>query len=524
MKRFLRCREAESARYAEARRAQYLAYRLEGISEAPVNVCVMVDLRDQGEHVLGTTAQPESVRASVICAVQNFWLAARAEGLGVGWVSIVEPEVLRTELALPPGVEPVAYLCVGHPKTRFAERPLLETTRWRSRLPLAALIHREQWLEAAADPCGRPALDASVDAPAAIDARDLPVVSITAGEQCRAHFRQLAAPRGALGALERMAVRFAEVRGTFPVLSSGSALQSCVAVFAADHGVTAEGVSAYPSSVTAAVVGAIARGRATVNALARAHGSELRIFDVGLRGGEDGFPTRPEVEIRARRIRAGTANLRHGPAMSIAEARAALDVGARAARELTAFDAFGVGEVGIGNTTSAAALVCALTKRDPEDVVGRGTGVADAALGRKIDVVRDALRRVSDLDPLAVLHQVGGLELAAIAGFLLGAAATRRVVVLDGFATCAAALVARAIQPSVTAYLIASHRSTEKGAAIALDALGLEPVLSLGLGVGEGTGAVLGLGLLRSAIAIERSVATFATLMRDAPGSSHAVS
>ena len=144
---FLACRQAEARRFPETRRDAYLAHKLEGILEAPLNICVAVDLRDQGEAILGTTVQPEAVRASACCAVENLWLAARAEGIGVGWVSIVEPAVLRAELALPAGVEPVAYLCVGHP-VAFRERPMLEETRWRTRRPLADVMHsHDRWEE-----------------------------------------------------------------------------------------------------------------------------------------------------------------------------------------------------------------------------------------------------------------------------------------------------------------------------------------------------------------------------------------
>lgn len=506
---FLRCRRAEAARYPEERRAKYLAYRLEGIAESAVNVCVTVDLRNDGEHVLGTTAQPEAVRASVICAVQNLWLCARANGVGVGWVSIVEPEILRQQLALPPGVEPVAYLCIGYPREPFGQKPLLEETKWRSRRPLSELIFDEAWPSSEAR---------EVDAVSVVkDASPAPAVgdvSRDAGDRCREHWATIAAPKSSLGALEELAVRFAEARGEFPVALRDGTLSSCIAIFAADHGVVVEGVSAYPSSVTAAMVATIARGRATVNALARSAGAELRVFDVGLRGGYDGLPTRPEVPVLARRVRAGTNNLRHEPAMSAAEASAALEIGRQAARELASFDVLGVGEVGIGNTTSAAALVCALTGLDPTDVVGRGTGLDEAGIESKVSVVRDALRRVVSRDPIHVLSEVGGFELAAMAGFIVEAARQRRLVVLDGFLSCAAAIVARAMEPAVTSYLVASHRSTEKGAALALEALGLEPLMALGLGVGEGSGAALGISLLRSALAVERDVATFATMTR----------
>jgi 5,6-dimethylbenzimidazole synthase len=140
---FLRCREAEAVRYPPERRAQYLSYRLEGLLDAPLNVCVAVDLRPREEAILGTTVQPEAVRASACCAVQNLWLAARVEGIGVGWVSIIEPAVLRRELGLPPGVEPVAYLCIGHP-IAFRARPMLEEVGWRPRRALANAMHEER--------------------------------------------------------------------------------------------------------------------------------------------------------------------------------------------------------------------------------------------------------------------------------------------------------------------------------------------------------------------------------------------
>lgn len=354
----------------------------------------------------------------------------------------------------------------------------------------------------------RPELAANAPSPPRV-----PEVSRIAGDRCRAHWATLAAPKGSLGVLERLATRFAEARGTFPVPLPEGAPTTCIAVFAADHGVVAEGVSSYPSSVTAAVVATIARGRATVNALARAAGAELRLFDVGLHDGHAPFPKDPEIRIARCRVRAGTNNLRREAAMSAAEAEAAVAVGIRAASELDKFDALGVGEVGIGNTTSAAALVCALTGLDPRDVVGRGAGLSDEGLARKIEVVREALRRVASRDPIHLLGEVGGLELAAMAGFIVGAARARRLVVLDGFLACASALVAREMDPNVGSYLVASHHSTERGAEAALRALGLEALMTLGLGVGEGTGAALGLSLLRSALAVEREVATLTTVL-----------
>ncbi|HEY2516088.1 MAG TPA: nicotinate-nucleotide--dimethylbenzimidazole phosphoribosyltransferase [Polyangiaceae bacterium] len=510
---FLRCREAEAARFSPERRAKYLSYRLEGIADAPLNLCVAVDLRSRGEAILGTTAQPEAVRASACCAVQNLWLAARAEGIGVGWVSIVEPAVLRRELALPAGVEPIAYLCIGHPLA-FRERPMLEEGGWLPRRPLAEVIHREsKWIDARpAEVAGAPTLPAVREASAS---------SYDDGAEgaARAHHTYLTKPVGSLGRLEELGAWYAGVRGAFPCPTPRASL----VVFAADHGVVVEGVSAYGSQITAAMVCNVMAGGAAINVLARHHSVELALVDVGVAGDLSAAPIAPEVPLMAAKVRAGTRNLRREPAMTLPEAEAALAVGARLAEERIAAGAslLGVGEIGIGNTTSGAALVCALTGASPEDVVGRGTGLDEDAVVRKRAVVEDALARLrgESNDPIHVLASIGGLELAAIAGFLVHAARRRVPVVLDGFLGNAAALVAARMDPEVSRFLVASHASAEPGAAIALSRLGLSPLLSLGLRLGEGTGAILGIDLVRSSVALTNEMATFATagIVRDPP-------
>jgi nicotinate-nucleotide--dimethylbenzimidazole phosphoribosyltransferase len=487
---FLKCREAEATRFPSDRRAQYLAYRLEGIEEAPVNLCVAVDLRNRDEAILGTTVQPEAVRASACCAVENLWLAARAEGIGVGWVSIVEPEVLRRELGLPAGVEPVAYLCVGHP-VAFRDRPMLEEKGWLPRRPLADVIHRgSRWND---------------EAPATTK-------SVPPREAAEAHQALLTKPIGSLGRLEEIAAWYAAARDEFP---SKMPERASLAVFAGDHGVVVEGVSAYGSQVTAATVCNVMSGGAAVSVLARGRRVGVTLVDVGVAGDLSAAPLNPMIPLLCRKVRAGTGNIRIEPAMTRAEAEDALDVGTRVAGELIAEGAqiLGVGEIGIGNTTSAAALVSAITGVAPRDVVGRGTGVGDDVLARKVTVVQDALalHGTRSRDPIATLSRLGGLELAAMAGYLLGAASREIPVVLDGFLANAAALVACAIDFGVKKYLLASHASAERGAAVALKHLGLTPLLSLDLRLGEGTGAVLGIDLVRSAVALQNEMATFAT-------------
>jgi nicotinate-nucleotide--dimethylbenzimidazole phosphoribosyltransferase len=516
---FLVCREAEAARYPPERRAQYLSYRLEGLLEAAVNVCVAVDLRPRSEGILGTTVQPEAVRASACCAVENLWLAARAEGIGVGWVSIVEPAVLRRELALPAGVEPVAYLCVGH-ATAFRARPMLEELGWQPRRALVDAIHADAWSDART---GRDERDER-DAPAAADGlvaqaaaedgerREIAPADDAAREAAWAHQALLTKPRGSLGRLEEIAVWYAAARGVFPVEPPERA---ALALFFGDHGVVVEGVSAYGSQITAAMAADVMAGGAAVSVLARRYGVDLVAVDVGIAGDTSGLPLSPRVPLARERVRAGTANLRVESAMGPDEARAAIDVGRRAAARVYAAGAriAGVGEIGIGNTTSAAAIVSAFTGASPQDTCGRGTGIDDAALARKVDVVRDALRlHAPDLRrPIDALAAVGGLEIAAIVGFLLEAAALRLPVVLDGYVTNAAALVACAIEPHVASYTLASHASAEPGARVALAHLGLRPVLDLEMRLGEGTGALLAIDLARTAVALQAQMSTFAS-------------
>ncbi len=340
--------------------------------------------------------------------------------------------------------------------------------------------------------------------------------SIEARDAAAARQSGLLKPPGALGALETLAVHYAAVRGH---LTTPEPPRFGLAVFAADHGVTVEGVSAYPKEVTRGMVAAMVSGVAAVSVLARAHDVELSVVDVGVLAAVgdaiDVLVPGRGVRYAEKRIRRGTANLRTTSAMSLAEVKQAIGVGSEEALAFVARGAsvVGVGEVGIGNTTAAACLVCALTGETAERIVGRGTGVDEAGLTRKRRVVTEAVARLrKGATGLTVLSEVGGLELAAMVGFMLTAVQNRCLVVLDGFLAQAAALVASEMAPGVRAGLVASHVSAETGSSIALEALGLEPLLSLGMRLGEGTGAVLGMGLVADAIRLEREMGTLAGL------------
>jgi nicotinate-nucleotide--dimethylbenzimidazole phosphoribosyltransferase len=384
---------------------------------------------------------------------------------------------------------------------------MLEETGWLPRRDLAEALHREQWMDPAA-----PGADPPPAPGTASFAGGGPAFDDAAERAARAHQTELVKPPGSLGRLEEIAAWYAGAAGSFPCDAPEPA---AVAVFAADHGVVVEGVTAYPSQVTAAMVCTMMAGGAAINVLARRHRVAIALVDVGVAGDLSAAPLRPEVPLRRERLRAGTGNLRREPAMSRAEALAAMQVGARVADDCIASGAriLGTGEVGIGNTTAAAALACALTGAAPADVVGVGTGIDETTRTRKIAVVADALarHRPDRTDPVGALAAVGGLELAAIAGFALRAAEAGVPVVLDGFLAGASALVARALRPEALRFFLAAHESAERGSRVVLDALGLQPLLSLGMRLGEGTGAALGIELVRTAVALQRDMATFAT-------------
>lgn len=317
---------------------------------------------------------------------------------------------------------------------------------------------------------------------------------------------RLAKPAGSLGELEALGARLAGIAGVCPPPIPEPVT---VVVFAGDHGVVASGVTPWPQEITASMVATFAADRAGVNAIARQVGARVLVVDVGV-----ATPYPESAAVLDRKVRPGTADLSVGPAMTRDEALAAMEVGRLIAAECVAGGArlLVTGEMGIGNTTAAAAIVAALTGRAAADTTGRGTGIDDAMLARKLDVVTRTVARTAGLDPIGVLAEVGGLEIAALAGFVRGGTAAGVPVVLDGVVTLAGALVAHALDPSVLDVAIAGHRSPEPAASVALDHLGLRPLLDLGLRLGEGTGGLLAVPLVQAAARVLSEMATLEEL------------
>jgi nicotinate-nucleotide--dimethylbenzimidazole phosphoribosyltransferase len=329
---------------------------------------------------------------------------------------------------------------------------------------------------------------------------------LDAGAMAQAQERQnrLTKPPGSLGLLEQISIRLAGISGD-PLPRIG---RKTVVVMAGDHGVAAEGVSAFPSEVTAQMVANFVNGGAAINVLAAHEGVEVVVVDMGVNGAVAGDG------VWDRKIKAGAGNIARGPAMSREEAAAAILAGAAVAEQLieSGVSLLATGDMGIANTTPSSALVAVLGGFEPEEVTGRGTGIDEAGLRKKLAAVHRAIEvnRPDPGDALDVLAKVGGLEIAGLVGLILGCAANRRPVVIDGFISGAAALAAARLEPKSVHYMIGSHLSVEPGHRRALTAIGLSPMLHMDMRLGEGTGAVLAMNLVEASAKVLLQMATFA--------------
>ncbi|MEV5146840.1 nicotinate-nucleotide--dimethylbenzimidazole phosphoribosyltransferase [Streptomyces sp. NPDC052727] len=493
----MRQREAYAKSLPKGRAKQFKELKIEAILDTPVNIVVTADPTRGGRHTLGRHTQPQMAPYSSALAVENLWLAARAEGLGVGWVSFFDEREMVRALGLPEHLEVVAYLCVGY-VDEFPDEPELMQAGWSKRRPLSWVVHEETY--------GRRALPGEEphDLLAETVAQIRPLDAKALGEAWERQ-KRMTKPAGALGMLEIISAQLCGLsRQCPPPIPEPAA----VAIFAGDHGVHAQGVTPWPQEVTAQMVANFLGGGAVCNAFAGQVGAEVCVVDVGVAAD---LPATPGL--LPRKIRGGTSDMTTGPAMTREEARAAIEVGIETARDLVAAGnkALLTGEMGIANTTASAALISVFTGADPAEVTGRGTGINDETLARKTEVVRRALElhQPDPADPIGVLAAIGGFEHAAMVGLLLGGASLRTPVILDGVSAGAAALVARAIAPEVLAACIAGHRSAEPGHVAALNKLGLRPLVDLDLRLGEGTGALLALPLVQSTARAMHEVATF---------------
>jgi nicotinate-nucleotide--dimethylbenzimidazole phosphoribosyltransferase len=492
-----RLRQAAQLEPDAARRLKDL--KLEGLREAPVGVVVCCDRRTPAAGVLGRATFADADMWSCAAAIENLWLAARAEGLGLGWVTLFQPDDLAALVHLPSGVVTLGWLCLGWPDERPPE-PGLQRAGWSSRLPLEDVLFADRW----------PAAAATAQPPSHLRAPDADALVAARDEGDR-----LLTPPGSLGVLDRAVERVVAVRG-------GDTSAGTLILAAADHPVAALGVSAFAPDVTAQVFVASETGEALGVAAAIGAGLAVELVDagvdpsalVGVRAGVTGAAIGPNrTTLPAARDRG---DLAHTDAMSDVDTARFVDAGraigwAAGERGLVA-----LGEIGIGNTTVAACLAAALTGMDATEAVGLGAGADRAILDRKRDIVETALRRWRSAggpdaaNPFRTLAMLGGPEVAVLTGVLLGATEVGTVTVLDGLATGVAALLAVKIEPSVADHLVAGQRSRERAHGRVLTDLGCEPLLDLRIRSGEGVGAALATGLLLQTLAMRRRTARVA--------------
>lgn len=473
-----RARVDQAAHLASERAARMLDLKLEGLREAPVGVIVACDRRTPATGVLGRATFPDADLWSCATAIENMWLTARAHGLGMGWVTLFDPDELADLLGLPEGVVTLGWLCLGWPDER-PPSPGLERAAWSKKTPLEQVVLRERW-------------------PADEGAPQQPVSHLRGPEPARLvgatdAADELLSPPESLGVLDRalnrvLAVGAQDVTGGTLVLAG------------ADHPVTGLGVSAFPDATTHDVLTATVAGTSLGAATAKGAGLAVVGVDAGVAQAVPGaHGARPAGE---------RGDLASTDAMTLADADALVAAGREIGIEAAASGLVCLGEVGVGNTTVAAALACALLDLEPQDAVGLGSGSDADMVARKREVVAAAVARTQgERDPLRLLAMVGGPEIALLTGVMLGAAAAGAPVVLDGLAASLPGVIAARLEPAAQAYLLAGQVSRERAHALVLRELGLEPLLDLRLRSGEGVGACLAASMVLQGLAVRRVAA-----------------
>ena len=466
-----RLRQASLLQPDSARRL--LDLQLEGIREAPIGIVIACDRRTHATGVLGRATFPDADMWSAACAIENIWLAARAEGLGLGWVTLFKPEDLADLLHLPDGVETLGWLCLGWPDER-PPTPGLERAGWSTRVPIQDVVFENRWPE---DTQTTPAPISHLRAPTqrdVVSARDVADPLLTTPSS--------------LGLIDRAVDKIAS-------LKNPHCNKAIVLIVASDHKVTDFKVSAFLPSVTAEVSEATRSGQSIGASLARAAQLDCELFDAGVIGGS--------IDIASR------GDLVNSPALTPSEVDLLIKEGISIAKRYSGqYGIIALGEIGIGNTTIASALSSALLNLDPKQTVGLGAGSDSHIMKNKEDVITSALKRVGKInDPKLVLSEFGGGEFAIMVGVILGATSMKIAVVLDGLATSVAALIAVRIDSACQSVLIAGQRSRERAHELVLQELGLEPLLDNRIRSGEAGGAILATSIMKVAMSARTSIA-----------------
>lgn len=467
----------------------YLELKLEAIEEAPIGLVIAYDRSVLDKFTIGTVGSNESVKFSSVCAAQNIWLSLTEQGYSMGWVSIINYHHFKKLLNLPDYIEPLGYFCIGKPATDYGKQPMLQQLNWKQKSDKLSVQKIENYT-----PVNH--LELENFAVLHADAEGLKDKLID-------KINQKTKPLGSLGRLEKLALQIGLVFQS----ESPKIEKPTIVVFAADHGIANHGVSAYPQEVTRQMMETFLKGGAAISVFCKQNNIDLQIVDSGV---NYDFPTK--TKIIDKKVAKGTQSFLTTSAMSGDEMNLCFQYGAEVVNEIhkNGSNCIGFGEMGIGNTSTASVLMSVLTQIPIEDCVGKGTGVIDEKLKNKIEILSKAISiYVEEKNWESLITYFGGFEILQMAGGMLQAYQNNMLILVDGFISTVAFLIAYQKNPAIKHNAIFSHCSEEKAHIDLLNYLQVEPILSLNMRLGEGSGCAVAFPIINSAVTFLNEMATF---------------
>lgn len=475
----------------EGQKSAYAALKLEAIVEAPLGLVVCYDRSVLNTFTIGTVASNDTIKFSAVCAVQNIWLSLTEQGHAMGWVSILDHYQFKKLLGLPGETEPLGYFCIGRPATDYDKQPMLQQVNWKQK-SVAPVVYEIK-------ACHKPT-------PSSFETMPInPGGGKSLAQELQYLIDHKTKPKGALGELEKLAWQIGIVFNT----TAPRITRPHLVVFAADHGIAQHGVSAYPPEVTRQMVQNFTEGGAAINVFCKQHGIALTLVDAGVN-----YDFAPDLPIINHKMGRGTQSFLQGPAMTLDQVYTCLQKGAEVVNDIfeKGCNTISFGEMGIGNTSTAAVLMSMLGAVPIEQCVGKGTGVAKGSLRRKHQILRQAISNYpGHQDIYRIMAWFVGFEILQMAGAMIAASANNMLFLVDGFIASTAYLCAYKINPAIKRNAVFCHQSDEAGHQRLLELLAAKPLLQLGLRLGEGTGCALAFPLLQSAVAFLTGMASFQT-------------
>ena len=482
-------KKAANATDNEQQKQQYQALKLEAIEEAPVGLVIAYDRSVLNSFTIGTVGSNEAIKFSAVCAAQNIWLSLTEQGYSMGWVSILNYHEFKSILGLPENIEPLGYFCVGKPASNYEHQPMLQQLGWKKKEPFPSITM----------------IDSVQSKETVISSFEEKITESNAilSNQLQHKIDNKTKPTGALGDLEALAHQIGMVFQT----TSPQIKQPHLVVFAADHGIANHGVSAYPQEVTRQMVTNFLEGGAAINVFCKQNKIQLAIVDAGV---NYDFPM--NTDMISAKIGKGTHSFLHGAAMSKTEVELCFIKGSEIVATIanTGSNCIGFGEMGIGNTATASVLMSIILELPIQDCVGKGTGVNDEQLIKKISILKKCIANYDGSDDLdSKLAYFGGFEIMQMVGGMLQAKQDNMLILVDGFICSVAFLIAFKKNPSIIKNAIFCHSSAEQGHQKILDYLGVRSLLQLDLRLGEGTGCAIAFPIIESAISFLNDMASF---------------